>query len=279
MPQPGGFCAARSPEWPLIGRGEELAAVEQSLTSRGAHAVVLAGAPGVGKTRLAREVLGLCQARDYVVRWAAATQAASSIPFGAVAHLMPRLGDTVPDRAELLRRVADSLVAGAGGRRLLVAIDDAHLLDDSSAALVHQLATATPVTILVTMRSETPAPDPIVALWKDTGAERFEIQPLSRGEAAELVDAALGGQVDGSTAQALWRLAQGNPLYLRELILGGLDSGNLACVAGVWRCHGTIVTSPRLTELIEARLGRLDTVVLELLEVLALAEPVDVQLL
>ena len=81
------------------------------------------------------------------------------------------------------------------------------------------------------MRSETPAPDPIVALWKDTGAERFEIQALSRGEAAALVDAALGGQVDGSTVQALWRLAQGNPLYLRELILGGLDSGNLACVA------------------------------------------------
>ena len=77
----------------------------------------------------------------------------------------------------------------------------------------------------------------------------------------------------------MWRLAQGNPLYLRELILGGLDSGNLACVAGVWRWHGAIVTSPRLTELIETRLGRLDTVVLELLEVLALAEPVDVQLL
>jgi hypothetical protein len=279
MPQPGGFCAARSAEWPLIGRGEELAAVEQSLASHGAQAVVLAGAPGVGKTRLAREVLALCQAREYVVRWAAATQAASSIPFGAVAHLMPRLGDTVPDRAELLRRVADGLIAEAGGRRLLVAIDDAHLLDDSSAALVHHFATATPVTILVTTRSETPAPDPIVALWKDTGAERFEIQALSRGEAAALVDAALGGQVDGSTAQALWRLAQGNPLYLRELILGGLDSGNLACVAGVWRWHGAIVTSPRLTELIETRLGRLDTVVLELLEVLALAEPVDVRLL
>jgi DNA-binding CsgD family transcriptional regulator len=279
MPQPGGFCAARSAEWPLIGRGEELAAVEQSLASRGAQAVVLAGAPGVGKTRLAREVLGLCQAREYVVRWAAATQAASSIPFGAVAHLMPRLGDTVPDRVELLRRVADGLVAEAGGRRLLVAIDDAHLLDDSSAALVHHFATATPVTILVTTRSETPAPDPIVALWKDTGAERFEIQALSRDEAAALVDAALGGQVEGSTVHALWRLAQGNPLYLRELILGGLDSGNLACVAGVWRWHGAIVTSPRLTELIETRLGRLDTVVLELLEVLALAEPVDVQLL
>ena len=85
--------------------------------------------------------------------------------------------------------------------------------------------------------------------------------------------------MDGSTAQTLWRLAQGNPLYLRELILGGLDSGNLACVAGVWGWRGAIITSPRLIELIGARLGRLDTEVLELLEVLALAEPVDMQLL
>ena len=281
MPQSDGFRAARSKEWPLIGRDEELAAVAQSLASRegGPQAVVLAGAPGVGKTRLAREVLGICQAREYMVRWAVATQAAASIPFGAVAHLMPRLRDTVPDRAELLQHAVDRLVAEAGDRRLLIVIDDAHLLDDSSAALVHQLATATPIAILVTMRSEMPAPDPIVALWKDTVAERFEIQALSRGEVGVLVDAVLGGQVDGSTAQALWRLAQGNPLYLRELILGGLDSGNLACVAGVWRWHGAMVTSARLIELIEARLGRLDTEVLELLEVLALAEPVDVPLL
>src|SRR5579872_6675251 len=279
MRQSDDLAAAGRLRWPLIGRREELVAVERSLTSPGSRAVVLAGAPGVGKTRLAREALALCEAREYALRWAAATQAAASIPFGAVAHLLPRLGDTVPDRAALLRRVVDGLVAEAGSRRLLVGIDDAHLLDDSSAAFVHQLATATPVTVLVTMRSEARAPDPIVALWKDAGAERFEIQALSRTEVTTLASAALGGQVDGSTVQTLWRLTQGNPLYLRELILGGLDSGSLACAGEVWRWDGAIVTSSRLVELIEARLGRLDTEVLELLEVLALAEPVGVQLL
>jgi ATP/maltotriose-dependent transcriptional regulator MalT len=279
MRQSQGFAASAGVRWPLICRREELTAVERSLTSPGSRTVVLAGAPGVGKTRLAMEARALCQARGYVVRWAAATQAASSLPFGAIAHLLPRLGDAAPDRAELLQRAADGLVAEAGDRRLLVVIDDAHLLDDSSAALVHQLATATPVTVLVTMRSETQAPDPIVALWKDAVAERFEIQALSRDEVATLVAAVLGGQVDGSTVHSLWRLAQGNPLYLRELVLGGLDSGSLACVAGVWRWDGAVVTSPRLVELIGARLGRLDAEVVELLEVLALAEPVSVQLL
>jgi DNA-binding CsgD family transcriptional regulator/tetratricopeptide (TPR) repeat protein len=262
----------------LIGRREELAAVEQALTSVGSRAVVLAGAPGVGKTRLAMEALGLLEARGFVVRWAAATQAASSIPFGAVAHLLPRLGETAPDRADLLRRSVDGLVAAAGDRGLVVGIDDAHLLDDSSAALVHQLATATPVNVLVTVRSGTSSPDPIVALWKDTVADRFEIQALSDAEVAQLVGEALGGQVDGRTVRTLWRLTQGNPLYLRELILGGLDSGNLTRAGGVWRWDGAMVTSPRLVELIEARFGRLDPGVLELLELLALGEPIGVQL-
>ena len=53
MPQPGGFCAARSAEWPLIGRGEELAAVEQSLASRGAQAVVLGQHHGLKVFRFA----------------------------------------------------------------------------------------------------------------------------------------------------------------------------------------------------------------------------------
>jgi hypothetical protein len=54
-------------EWPLTGRSEELAAVGQSLTSLGLRAVVVTGAPGVGKIRLAREVRNRCAAREYVV--------------------------------------------------------------------------------------------------------------------------------------------------------------------------------------------------------------------
>ena len=123
MRQSGDLAAAGSVRWPLIGRREELAAVEQALTSVGSRAVVLAGAPGVGKTRLALEALGRFEAREYVVRWAVATRAASSIPFGAVAHLLPRLGDAVPDRAELLQRAVDGLVASAGNRRTALKIE------------------------------------------------------------------------------------------------------------------------------------------------------------
>jgi len=39
--------------WPLVGRDGELAAIGASLAHGGSGGIVIAGAPGVGKTRLA----------------------------------------------------------------------------------------------------------------------------------------------------------------------------------------------------------------------------------
>src|ERR1700754_5019895 len=77
--------------WPLVGRNEELGFVAELLTGR-ATGVVVAGTAGVGKTRFAREVVAEAEARGFATMWSTATDAASSIPFGAMAHLLP-----VPD--------------------------------------------------------------------------------------------------------------------------------------------------------------------------------------
>ncbi|HZE02849.1 MAG TPA: AAA family ATPase [Pseudonocardiaceae bacterium] len=51
--------------WPLTGRAEELRLIGELLHSRdGPLGVVLAGAAGVGKTRLAREALAVAQQRS-----------------------------------------------------------------------------------------------------------------------------------------------------------------------------------------------------------------------
>ena len=146
------------------------------------------------------------------------------------------------------------LVEGTGGARLALGVDDAHLLDNASAALVHQLAVTGSAFVVVTVRSGASAPDPIVALWKDGLTERVEVQTLGRGEFEELVTAALAGEVEGATLHQLWELTRGNPMFLRELILGGLDSGALRSSAGVWHWEGPMTVAPRLIELVEGRL-------------------------
>ena len=66
----------------------------------------------------------------------------------------------------------------AGDGPLVVFVDDAHLLDDGSATMLHQLAMTGAATVLATVRTGESAPDAVVALWKDGPAERIELQVL-----------------------------------------------------------------------------------------------------
>src|SRR5207244_3296943 len=59
----------------------------------------------------------------------------------------------VDDRADPPRRSAAALVDQAAGRPLVVFVDDAHLLEDASATLVHQLAVTRAAFLLATAPS------------------------------------------------------------------------------------------------------------------------------
>src|SRR5262245_33928923 len=88
VPRAGFAPGSATASWPLVGRGEELAFVS-ALMQRRRGGVVVAGAAGVGKTRLARAILGEAEARGYATAWATATRAAASVPYGALADLLP----------------------------------------------------------------------------------------------------------------------------------------------------------------------------------------------
>ena len=263
--------------WPLVGRAAELEWASRLLRgSRGA--IVLAGPAGVGKTRLATECLGIAAARGFVPLRVTATQSAAGLPFGPYASLIPDLPPGT-DLLEMLRQIARAVSLRGNGRPVAVFVDDAHLLDESSAALTHLLATTEQTFLIATIRSGEPAPDPVVALWKDGLAERLEIQPLPLQEVEALLVAALGGPVDGATVHLLHRQTEGNALFLRELVLGALETGVLQRQEGVWRLAGPPPSSSRLTEIIEARLGHLDDDLWRGLGMLALGEPLEVELL
>jgi DNA-binding CsgD family transcriptional regulator len=265
--------------WPLVGRQAELEVLSAVLADTHAGGVVLAGEAGVGKTRMAREALARAEAAGWGVEWLAATRAAASIPFGAVSHLLPpaeRLGD---DRLDTLRRTAELLAERSRGRPLLLGVDDAHLLDDASAALVHQLTFRGIAVVVATVRTGEPAPDPVIALWKDGLTRRLDLSTLPPSATAELLERALGGAVDGVTKEEVLRITGGNPMYLRELVLGGLESGALRQVDKVWRWRGKLADATRLAELVQARLSTLDETARVAVELVAWGEPLGVGVL
>lgn len=218
---------------------------------------MVAGAPGVGKTRLGVECLRLAERTGHTTLRATATRAAASLPFGALAPLLPQDGrrpDGIGHRADLLRRTAAALAEQAGEHRLVLLVDDAHLLDDASATLVQQLAAARAAFVLVTVPTGVSTPDPVVALWRDRMAERIELPRLPEEAIAELLSVAVGGPMDPAAVADLTTCAQGNVLFLRELVAGSLRDGTLVDEHGLWRLRGPLSPSNRLVELVEARL-------------------------
>jgi DNA-binding CsgD family transcriptional regulator len=266
-------------EWPLVGRRPELEVLSAVLADPRAGGVVLAGEAGIGKTRLAREALTRAGSAGWDIEWLAATRAAASIPFGVVSHLLPPAERLSDNRLDTLRRAADLLADRSRERRLLLGVDDAHLLDDASAALVHQLALRGLAVVVATVRTGEPAPDPVTALWKEGLARRLDLPALPPPAATELLEHALGGPVDGVTRKEVWRITGGNPLYLRELVLGGLESGALRQVDKVWRWRGRLAGATRLAELVQVRLGTLDQAARSAVELVAWGEPLGVDVL
>ena len=179
-----------------------------------------------------------------------ATAASRTIPLGAFAGATLR-GVSRSDRLGLFVDVTQALQDRATGTRLVVAVDDAHHLDDLSAALVQQVA-ATAAFVVVTIRAGEPAAEPVTALWKDGLALRLDVQPLSAGTVEALVIAALGGPCDPVTLRELARVSGGNALFLRELVRGGVEARTIVRHDGWWQGKEQLPLTESLVELVPA---------------------------
>ncbi len=126
--------------WPVVGRSRELSLLKEAIRDR--RGAVIAGPAGSGKTVLAQEGVEFAQDQGMAVALVAGTEAARHHSFGPFATLLSTgLALVGPEsHAELLRYYARELLDAAGGRPLLLVVDDAHLLDDGSSMLMHQLS-------------------------------------------------------------------------------------------------------------------------------------------
>jgi DNA-binding CsgD family transcriptional regulator len=265
--------------WPFTGRDAELQLVGQALSDRSTGGVVIAGPAGVGKTRLTTEAAGLAGAQGCAVEWARASRSARSIPLGAFAGLLPATYRGLPEGVELLAGARHALAERAAGRRLVLCVDDGQLLDDASAALVHQLVAAGEAFAVVSLRRDDPAPDALRALWKDELCLLLELPELGRGEVESLLAVALDGPVDGATVKRLWDLTRGNALFLRELVRHGVDRGLLSQDGDVWRWRGEVKAGMRLAELVDVRIEDAGASERRGLELVAVGAPLEVGLL
>ncbi|EHB55499.1 ATP-dependent transcriptional regulator, MalT-like, LuxR family [Mycolicibacterium rhodesiae JS60] len=249
----------------------------RSLLTEGRPGAILAGQAGVGKTHLAHACLDMAAEMGFATRHVTATNAAAGIPFGALATLLPTVAtDPSPqhtDRADLISRSASALVEQAAPRRLVILVDDVHLLDDLSATLIHQLAERNLACVIGTLRVDATAPDAITTLWKDEILHRLDLVPFDAAEVQAILAAALDGPVDPGTAHELAERSGGNALFLRELVLGALHSESLSNSDGIWRLSGHLAPTARLTQLVESRLGALTPEERALLELVSFAEP------
>ncbi|MFC8343273.1 LuxR C-terminal-related transcriptional regulator [Streptomyces sp. NPDC057280] len=239
--------------WPFTGREDELELIRRS-SSAGHHGIVVTGPAGCGKTRLVTEaVRGTDCAR------VAGTPETRHIPFAAFAHLLP---ETVS-----LHRAVQLLSAV----RLLL-VDDAHLLDDASAALVHQLAVHGRTRLLVVTTDGTAVPSAVSRLWTGELLPRLLLEPLPQEETAQLAAAGVGGGLEPLTVNRLHRLCRGDLRLLRDLLGAVREGGLLTRLPGTddraWR--GPVPVTATVREQTARVLDCADRATLELL---AFAEP------
>src|SRR6185436_9918577 len=221
--------------WPLIGRADALDRVAAALTTAKKGGLVVTGRAGEGKTRLLAAARDRAAASGVAVYGAVATDAAAGGPLAPYAPLLPRAADGAQPTAGL------GLVAAAlGGGERAVAVDDAHLLDPASVALIAHLLANTAVPVVLTART-------VEAAWL-RDLPRITLDPLTGPEIVEVLETALGGAVETALA-----------------------AGTVRRDGDLWRATGPLVVATDLPAAIRSRLDRLPGAVRAAAELVALA--------
>jgi DNA-binding CsgD family transcriptional regulator len=249
-----------------------MGAIEAAISASDVSGIVVRGAAGVGKSTIAREALSVAASRGGEVRWAVGTSSARTVPLGAFTAWAE---SGVIDTVQLLRGVIESLTAAPAGTTVVVGVDDVHLLDDLSIFVVQQIVLRDAAKLVLTVRDGEPVPPAIQEIWKGKRFDRLEVQPLSPDETASLLSATLDGAVDPDAAQRLWQLTRGNILYLRNIVEQEFADGRIAQQHGHWRWTGDPIMPPGLVELIESRIGALPVPVGEVVDAVAVGEPIE----
>ncbi|KUI46627.1 helix-turn-helix transcriptional regulator [Mycobacterium sp. GA-1199] len=258
--------------WPLIGRTQELRTIATAIAAADVSGVLICGSEGVGKSRILREALAEAASAGFETCWTAGASSARPVPLGAFAAWAPA-GTT--DTLALLRGVIEALAPASPAHTSVLGVDDAHLLDDLSTFAVHQVVQRGAAKVILTVRDGQPVPPSVQEIWATGEFVRLVLRHLSLEETTTFLTAVLGGRLDPDAASRLWMLTRGNVLYLRNIVEQEVADGRILSRDGSWRWVGDAVIPAGLAELVESRIGVLPEPVADVIDVVSVAEPID----
>ncbi len=157
----------------LLGRERELEVLAELLARRDPRLIVLTGAGGTGKTRLALEA-----AHRAAPTYANGARLVELAPLGDPALLAPTIAQALDVADQAGRGPLEALADALRLQELLLLVDNAEHLRDATPALVELLARAPRLTLLVTSRT-------VLHL---SGEHVFPVAPLDDAAATELFE-------------------------------------------------------------------------------------------
>jgi predicted ATPase/class 3 adenylate cyclase len=295
---PGSDGVARRHDRPLVGRERELAVLQAELdlarAGEACRLVTLIATAGVGKSRLIEEFARRAAPETQFLRgrclpygrgitfwplveavWEAAAIRDEDSPAQAIEklrELAQGANEGVVERVaaavglqdeefpllELFWGVRKLLEALARKRPLVFVVEDVHWAETALLDLIdHIVGSAEDVPLLVVCGAR-----PDLLERRDAGkGELIELSPLSDAESALVIENLLGEAGLPETAQRrIVESAEGNPLFVEQLLAMLIDDGLLRRVNGRWECEGDLselAVPPTIQALLGARLDLL----------------------
>jgi class 3 adenylate cyclase len=260
----------RSSATRFVGRKRELAeleeALERNMDERGCRLLTVLGPPGIGKSRLTRELIELLGDGATVVVGRCASYG-EGITYRPLIEIVRRLGGDDPEallgellegdeRADLIVRLVLGAVGLAetegqtediawGFRRLLEALararplvavfEDVHWAEPTLLDLLEYVAgfsTGAPILLLCLARPELLEQRPSWAVPQPSRT-LLALEPLPAADARELVDQLGSGELGEHARARIVETAEGNPLFLEQLVAAQAEDGTTALPASV----------------------------------------------